>query len=66
MNLSPDIPVVHDHTVQAIMMAKAGIDILRCPSCKQGTKRKRYEILEGSGSSSFHILRLVSVSGKDP
>ncbi|BBO81578.1 putative transposase y4qJ [Desulfosarcina ovata subsp. sediminis] len=66
MNLSPDIPVVRDQSVQAIMMAQAGIDILRCPRCKQGRMRKIYEIPEGSGNSSFHILRPVSVSDKDP
>ncbi|WP_459904068.1 hypothetical protein, partial [Desulfosarcina cetonica] len=63
---SPNIPVVRDQSVQAIMMAQAGIDILRCPSCKQGTMRKIYEIPEGSGNSSFHILKPVLVSDKDP
>jgi hypothetical protein len=66
MNVSPDIPVVQDQSVQAIMLAQAGIDIVRCPCCKQGTMRKIYEIPEGSGDSAFTILRPVSLSNKDP
>ena len=66
MNLAADIPVVRDQSVEAIMMVQAGIDILRCPSCKQGTMRKLYEIPEGSGSNAFHIFRPVPVSAKDP
>ena len=66
MNVSPDSPVVQDQSAWAIMLAQAGIDIVRCPCCKQGTMRKIYEIPEGSGDSAFTILRPVSLSNKDP
>ena len=66
MNLPQEIPVVQEfQSVQAIMLAQAGIDISRCPCCKQGTMKKIYEIPEGSGENTYHILRPVSVSDKD-
>jgi hypothetical protein len=67
MNLSPDIPVVQDQSVQEIMLAQTGIDISRCPCCKTGTMKKIYEIPEGSGNNSFNIIRPAVVRNKaDP
>lgn len=67
MDLSPDIPVVQYQSVQAIMLAQTGIDLTRCPCCKTGTMKKIYEIPEGSGNSSFSIVRPTCVRNKaDP
>jgi hypothetical protein len=66
MKLPQDIPVVQDRSVQAIMLAQAGIDISRCPCCKQGTMKKIYEIPEGAGENAYGILRPVFFRDKDP